>query len=168
MYRTVFWTLWERERVGWFGRMALKHVYYHMWNKSPVQVWCMIQDARGWYTGMTQRDGMGREVGGVFRIGNTCTLVADLCWCMAKLIQYCKVKKKLKKIWEIEIDIGTLLYMKQITNKNLLQSIRKYSKLCNGPYEKWIKKKKCMYVYIITDLLCWTPKTNTILKWIIL
>ena len=26
MYRTVFWTLWERERVGWLGRMALKHV----------------------------------------------------------------------------------------------------------------------------------------------
>ena len=26
MYRTVFWTLWERERVGWFGRVALKHV----------------------------------------------------------------------------------------------------------------------------------------------
>ena len=26
MYRTVFWTLWERERVGWFGRMALKYV----------------------------------------------------------------------------------------------------------------------------------------------
>ena len=30
MYRTVFWTLWERVRVEWFGRMALKHVYYHM------------------------------------------------------------------------------------------------------------------------------------------
>ena len=30
MYRTVLWTLWERERVGRFGRMALKHVYYHM------------------------------------------------------------------------------------------------------------------------------------------
>ena len=26
--------LWERARVGWFGRMALKHVY-HMWNESP-------------------------------------------------------------------------------------------------------------------------------------
>jgi len=25
MYRTVLWTLWERERVGRFGRMALKH-----------------------------------------------------------------------------------------------------------------------------------------------
>ena len=30
MYRTIFWTLWERVRVGWFGRMALKHVNYHM------------------------------------------------------------------------------------------------------------------------------------------
>ena len=26
MYRTVFWTLWEGERVGRFGRMALKYV----------------------------------------------------------------------------------------------------------------------------------------------
>ena len=26
MYRTVLWTLWERERVGRFGRMALKRV----------------------------------------------------------------------------------------------------------------------------------------------
>ena len=34
---------------------------------------------------------MGREVGGGFRIGNTCTPVADSCWCMAKPIQYCKV-----------------------------------------------------------------------------
>ena len=31
----------------------------------------------GWCTGMTQRDGMGREVGGGFRMGNTCTPVAD-------------------------------------------------------------------------------------------
>ena len=26
----VLWTLWERERVGRFGRMALKHVKYHV------------------------------------------------------------------------------------------------------------------------------------------
>ena len=26
MYRTVFWTLWKRERVGWFGGMSWKHV----------------------------------------------------------------------------------------------------------------------------------------------
>jgi len=30
MYRTVLWTLWEKERVGRFGRMALKHVKYHV------------------------------------------------------------------------------------------------------------------------------------------
>ena len=30
MYRTDFWTLWEKARVGWFERIALKHVYYHM------------------------------------------------------------------------------------------------------------------------------------------
>ena len=61
MYRTVFWTLWEKARVGWFERIALKHVYYHMWNRSPVQVRCMRQGAQGWCTGMTKRDGMGRE-----------------------------------------------------------------------------------------------------------
>ena len=60
MYRTVFWTLWERERVGWFGRMALKPVYYHVWNESPVQVRCMRQGAQGWCTGMT----LGMQWGG--------------------------------------------------------------------------------------------------------
>ena len=35
--------------------------------------------------------GMGREVGGGFRMGNTCTPVADSCQCMAKPLQYCKV-----------------------------------------------------------------------------
>ena len=29
---TDFWTLWERERVGCFGRIALNHVYYHVRN----------------------------------------------------------------------------------------------------------------------------------------
>ena len=50
MYKTVFWTLWERARVRWFGSMALKHVKYHIWNESPVQVRCMILDAWGWCT----------------------------------------------------------------------------------------------------------------------
>ena len=38
-----------------------------------------MQDARGWCTGMTQRDGTGSEVGGGFRMGNTCTPVVDSC-----------------------------------------------------------------------------------------
>ena len=60
--------------------------------KMPsAQVRCMRQGAQGWCTGMTLRDGMGREVAGGFRVGNTCTPVADSCQCMAKPPQYCKV-----------------------------------------------------------------------------
>ena len=33
---------------------------------------------------MTLRDGMGREVGGGFRMGNTCIPMADSCQWMAK------------------------------------------------------------------------------------
>ena len=47
--------------------------------------------ARNWCTGMSQRDGVGREVGGGFRMGNICTPMADSYQCMAKSIQYCKV-----------------------------------------------------------------------------
>ena len=35
--------------------------------------------AQGWCTGITLGDGMGREVGGGFWMGNTCAPVADLC-----------------------------------------------------------------------------------------
>ena len=49
-----------KARVGWFERIALKHVYYHMWNRWPVQVWCMRvlgAGALGWPWGM----GWGRK-----------------------------------------------------------------------------------------------------------
>ena len=62
-----------------------------MWNRSPVQVQCMGQGAWGWCTGMTLSDGMGREVGGGFRMGNTCTpwLIHVSVW--QNSLQYCKV-----------------------------------------------------------------------------
>ena len=43
IYRTVFWTLWEKARVGCFKRTASKHVYHLGWNGSPAQVGCMRQ-----------------------------------------------------------------------------------------------------------------------------
>ena len=92
MCRVDFWTVRERERVGGFGIMALKHVYYHVRNESPVYVRCRIQDFGGWCTVMTQRDVMGRVVGSGFMFGNACTPVVDSCKYMAKPIQYCKVK----------------------------------------------------------------------------
>ena len=39
----------------------------------------MILDSWGWCTEMTQRDGMGREAGGGFRMGNMGIPVADSC-----------------------------------------------------------------------------------------
>ena len=45
------------------------------------------------FTGMTQRDGMGWEEGGGFRMGNTCIPVADSFRYLAKPIQYFKVYK---------------------------------------------------------------------------
>ena len=39
--------------------------------KKRITSLCSIQDAWGWCTGMTLRDGMGREVGEGFRMGGT-------------------------------------------------------------------------------------------------
>ena len=44
----------------------------------------MKQGAQGWCTETTLRDGMGREVGREFRMGDTCTPMADSCQYMAK------------------------------------------------------------------------------------
>ena len=65
MYRTVVWTLWERERLGRFGRTALKHIISFMKRvASPGSMhdtgrlglvhW---DDPEGWY-----RDRGGRRV----------------------------------------------------------------------------------------------------------
>ena len=43
MYRTDFWTLWEKARVVCFERTALKHVYCLGRSRSPAQVGCMRQ-----------------------------------------------------------------------------------------------------------------------------
>ena len=51
---------------------------YHTlnWTTLPIQLQAaLIKDKPG--TGTTQRDGMGREEGGGFRMGNTCKPVAD-------------------------------------------------------------------------------------------
>ena len=76
MYRTDFWTLWEKARVGCFERTALKQITSPGWmHETSARVWC---------TGKTQRDGVEREVGGGIGMGNTCKSMADSCQCMAK------------------------------------------------------------------------------------
>ena len=46
--------------------------------------WMHETRAQGWCTGKTQRDGMGREVGGGIGMGNTCKSMADSGQCMVK------------------------------------------------------------------------------------
>ena len=44
----------------------------------------MRQGTQGWCTGMSLRDVTGRDKGGGFRMGDSCTLMADSHECMAK------------------------------------------------------------------------------------
>ena len=62
----------------------------------------MRQSAQGWCTGMTLRDGIGREVRGGIRMGNTCTPMADSCQCMAKPLKMVTVAMKLKDTCSLE------------------------------------------------------------------
>ena len=90
MYRTFFWTLWERERGDlWKNGIEICILSYVKQIANPG----LMHDTGclGVVHWDDQRDGMGREAGGGFRMGNTCTPVADSCQCMAKPIQYCKV-----------------------------------------------------------------------------
>ena len=76
-YRTVLWTLWDRVRVGQFGRMAFETciISYVKRIASPGSMHdtrCLglvhWDDPEGWY-----------GEGGGFRMGNTCIPVADSC-----------------------------------------------------------------------------------------
>ena len=77
-------------------------------------------DLLGWPRGMVWG---GRWEGG-FRMGNTCTPVADACWCMAKPIQYCKVEKK-KTLLMVTAAMKSkdtlLLRIKVMTNLDILK-----------------------------------------------
>ena len=59
MYRTDFWTLWEKARVGCSERIALKQVYYQGWNRSPAQVGCVRQVLRAGALGRPRGMGWG-------------------------------------------------------------------------------------------------------------
>ena len=90
MYRTDFWTLWEKARVGCFERTASKHVYYLGWNRSPPQVGCMRQVLRPGALGRPRRiRWRGRwEEGSGWGIHVTPWLIHFNVW--PKPLQYCK------------------------------------------------------------------------------
>ena len=84
MYRTDFWTLWEKGRVGYFERTAcilsiVKQITSPGWMHETI--------AQAWCTGKTQRNRVEREVGGGTGMWNTCNSMADSCQCMTKPIE---------------------------------------------------------------------------------
>ena len=105
MYRTDFWTLWEKARVGCLKRTALKHVYYLGWNRSPAHVGFMTQVLGPGVLGRPRGIGWrGRWEGGLgWGIHIYPWLIHVNVW--QKPLQYCKVislqlikrKKKKKK-----------------------------------------------------------------------
>ena len=91
MYRTDFWTLWEKAKVGCFERTASKHIYYLGWNRSPAQVGCMRQVLRPGALGRPR----GIRWRGRWEGGSGCGIHVNP-WLIhvnvwQKRLQYCKV-----------------------------------------------------------------------------
>ena len=59
MYRTNFWILWDKARVGCPERIALNQIYYQGWNRSSAQVGCMRQVPRTGALGRPRGMGWG-------------------------------------------------------------------------------------------------------------
>ena len=69
---------------GMFSENSIETSILSRVKQTTSPGWMHEMDAQGWCTGKTQKDGMEREVGGGFRMGNTCKSMADSCQCMAK------------------------------------------------------------------------------------
>ena len=66
--------------------------------------WMHETSARGWCTGKTQRDGVGREGVGGIGMGNTCKSMAYSFQCMTKPTTI-KKKKKKKSVSTVQIPV---------------------------------------------------------------
>ena len=67
--------------------------------KNRIASLCLMEDTGclGLVHGDDPERCYGEEGGRVFVFGNACTPVVDSCQCMAKPIQYCKVKESKNK-----------------------------------------------------------------------
>ena len=87
---------------------------------------------------MIQRDDMGWEVEGGFRIGNSCTHVADSCQCMAKPILSCKVKKKKNtKTNKQKKNLANQKNKNKQTKKAKQKKKKERTKESYGTYTQW-------------------------------
>ena len=79
MYRTDFWTLWEKAMVGCFERTAcILSMVKQLTSPGEMHE----TSAQAWCTGKTQSNRVEREVGGGIGMGNTCKPMAVSFQCM--------------------------------------------------------------------------------------
>ena len=81
-----------------------------------MEIWFKVDHVSGSSPCTSPKHPVSCIMRGVFRIGNSCTLVVDSCQCMAKPIQYCnakysknknlKIKKERKKVYH-----GSIMYL---------------------------------------------------------
>ena len=118
MYRTDILTLWEKARVGWSEKIALKHVYYQVGNRLPAQIGCMRQVLRAGALGWPRGMGWGRRWEGGSGWGTHVNpwLIHVNVWqnslqyCKVISLQLIKINEKKNKIYKKKIDKGVTSY----------------------------------------------------------
>ena len=113
MYRTDFWALWEKARVGCYERTGSKHVYYLWWKQIASPGWRHETSARAWCTGKTRRYQVGREGGSGWGIHVNPWLIHVSVW--QKPLQYfILISIQLIKInGEIKKDVHANFYLEK-------------------------------------------------------
>ena len=70
----------ESKRLFTSVSLLLSRIQGYRYHLSKFRIYSLVYCiAWGWGTETTQRDGMGREEEGGFRMGSTCTPVVDSC-----------------------------------------------------------------------------------------
>ena len=149
MYRTEFWTLWEKTRVGCFKRIASKRILSIV-KQITSPGWMHETSAWTWCSGKTQRDQVEREVGGGSGWGmhvNPQPIHVNV-W--QKPLQYCKV-----------ISLQLIKIKKKVNGRYLFPNF--YWKEKQNPCVCF-KFLCCASETIPIMLICYTPIQNKKLK----
>ena len=150
MYRTDFWTLWEKARVGWSERTALKHVYYLGWNRSPAQFGCMRQVLGAGALGRPRGMGWGgrQEGGSGWGTHVNPWLIHVSVW--QKPLQYCKViSLQLIKIIGQKIKKKENTFLQLVSSRFYLCFSKQNIPPWLSNYIEWCLAKPSFFLFLV-------------------
>ena len=104
IYRTVFQTLWEKERVGYIQENSIETCIVSRVKQITSPGWLHGTSAQTWCTGKTQGERVEREVECGIGMGTTCKPMAVSFQCMTKFT----TNKKKKKI-EPQVTVALVI-----------------------------------------------------------